>query len=126
MRLLTILVIMFIAVIAFGFWITHTLDAETAAMTEIIENIQQEIDEQNWDKALKKTIDLEKTWSKKTAWWPMIIEHQEIDNIDFSIGRLVEYVATRDTALSKGQLSEIKLMMRHIPEMEAVLLRNIL
>lgn len=42
-------------------------------------------------------------------------DHQEMDNIEFSLARVKEYVTSQDDALSLGQLSELKLMIEHIP-----------
>ena len=56
----------------------------------------------------------------------IILDHQEIDNIEFSLAKIKEYVASRDLPLALGQLSELKLMIEHIPRKEAVNLENIL
>jgi hypothetical protein len=42
------------------------------------------------------------------------------------MARVKEYVATQDKALSLGQLSELKLVIEHIPEKEAINLENIM
>ncbi|MCG9967196.1 DUF4363 family protein [Pelotomaculum terephthalicicum JT] len=126
MRLLSALLIIFTAVIALGFWTNHRLQASADELMRNIEQIEQRLESNQWDEAYARTDELEETWENKAKWWPTVLDHQEIDNIEFSMARIKEYIARRDTALSWGQLAELKLMINHIPEKEAIRLKNIL
>ncbi|MFZ5647213.1 MAG: DUF4363 family protein [Bacillota bacterium] len=126
MRLLTGLIVLFAVIVATGFWLNHQLEASTVQLVESIDDIADQIRENNWEKAYRQTSGLEKLWEKKAGWWPMVLDHQEMDNIEFAMARFKEYVATRDLALAGGQLSELRLMIRHIPEKEALSIKNIL
>lgn len=126
MRLLLTLLVIFVAIVSLGFWSNHLLKVTTDEMLGNIEQVTQGIENNHWDAAYAQTVQLEKTWDKKANWWPTVLDHQEIDNIEFAMARVREYVATKDTALSRGQLSELQLMFKHIPEKESVSLRNIL
>lgn len=126
MRLLSALLIIFAAVVSLGFWTNHLLRTSAGELAQHIEQIEQELERNQWDEACAQTAELEEAWDKKAKWWPTILEHQEIDNIEFSMAKVKEYVAKKDTALSWGQLKELKLMIKHIPEKEAIKLQNIL
>lgn len=126
MRLLLALLIIFAAVVSLGFWTNHLLQASAKELLQNIEQIEQGLEKNQWDKAYAQTAELEKVWDKKSKWWPTVLDHQEIDNIEFSMAKVKEYVATKNTALSWGQLSELKLMIKHIPEKEAISIKNIL
>ena len=112
--------------ITLGLWTNHSLETTARGLAREIDSISAEIEQDRWDKAVKKTIQLEKLWDQKARWWPIFLEHQEMDNIEFSLARVKEYVASQNRSLSQGQLSELKLMIEHIPEKEAVTLKNIL
>lgn len=126
MRLLLALLIIFAAVISLGFWTNHLLQASASELLQNIGQIEQGLERNQWDMAYAQTTELEKAWDEKAKWWPTILDHSEIDNIEFSMAKVKEYVATKNIALSRGQLSELKLMIKHIPETEAIELKNIL
>jgi hypothetical protein len=112
-------------IISFSFWTNHLLQASAGEMLQNIEQIEQGLENNQWDQAQAKTDELEKTWEKKANWWPAVLDHQEIDNIEFSMAKTKEYITTKNDSLSWGQLSELKLMIRHIPDKESLKLKNI-
>ncbi|MDD3880368.1 MAG: DUF4363 family protein [Syntrophomonas sp.] len=126
MRLLASLMAILLVVLAAGFWTNHSLQESTKDLSQQIERVSQEIKQEQWEAAHKQHRQLEKTWQEKARWWPVVLDHQEIDNIEFSLAKVKEYVASRDLPLALGQLSELKLMIEHIPRKEAVNLENIL
>lgn len=126
MRLLIVLLTIFAAVISLGFWTNHQLQASAGEMLQNIEKITIVVEKNQWDEAYAQTIELEKVWDKEAKWWPTVLDHQEIDNIEFSMARAREYVAAQNVPLSLGQFSELALMIKHIPEKETISLKNIL
>ncbi|MCW2279392.1 DUF4363 family protein [Heliophilum fasciatum] len=126
MRLLIGLLIAFIATVGLGIWVDHRLDSDTEALLQHVEQIHQEVEQDQWQSASTDTSDLQEKWSTQAKWWNMVMLHQEIDNIEFALARVQEYVASQNRALSLGQLSELRLMLKHIPEKEAISLKNIL
>ncbi|MFZ5650041.1 MAG: DUF4363 family protein [Bacillota bacterium] len=126
MRLLAALIILFAVIVTAGFWMNHQLEVSTAQLLANIDKIEDEIRVNNWEKAYRQTTGLEKTWRKEAGWWPMVLDHQEMDNIEFALARFKEYVYAQNPVLSRAQLSELRLMIRHIPEKEALSIQNIL
>ncbi len=126
MRLLVILLVILTAIVSLGFWTNNSLNTSTDELLQSIEKVAQELENNNWDSAYQRTLELENTWEEKAKWWPMVLDHQEIDNIEFAMAKVKEYIATQNIALSWGQLSEIELMIKHIPEKEAITIKNIL
>lgn len=126
MRLLTTLVVILALLLGLGIWNNHALQSSTDKLTGRIEQVMGEIEGQRWDTALQQTGQLEKDWQDNAGWWPVVLDHQEIDNIEFSLAKVKQYVATRNAPLAQGQLSELKLMLVHIPKKEAINLENIL
>jgi len=125
MRLLVTLTVILSIIIGTGIWFNHSLQVTTGDLSQQIDKISVEIRQKDWEEATKQSRNLENIWEEKAKWWPIFLDHQEIDNIEFSLARVKEYVAGQDNALSLGQLSELKLMIEHIPRKEAVNLENI-
>lgn len=126
MKQLIILSIAVALIIGLGLWVNHSLDVAAKDLNRSIQSIKQEVEQDNWQEAKEKVEALEKQWQKVGAWWPIVMDHQEIDNIEFSLAKLKEYIATKNKSLSMGNLSELKLMILHLPEKETVNLTNIL
>lgn len=126
MRLLLALVIIFSAVVGLGLWTNELLEDSTADLLIRIDSTADSIVKDDWAGARKEALSLENKWEKTAGWWPILLDHQEMDNIEFSMARVREYVSSQNAALSLGQISELREMIKHIPEKEAVTIENIL
>lgn len=126
MRLLESIVVFLILIICAGFWINHELQDSTRDLTQQIDRVGFLVKENHWEAAEEQTEVLDKVWQREAKWWPIFLEHQEMDNIEFSMAKFKEYVASKNSSLARGQLSELKLMIEHIPRKEEINLKNIL
>jgi hypothetical protein len=126
MRLLGSIVVILIIIIYAGFRLNYELQASTNDLIHQIDQVSILIRENNWQTAIEQTEKLNEVWEKEAKWWPVFLEHQEMDNIEFSMAKFKEYVANKNDSLSLGQLSEIRLMIEHIPRKEVINIKNIL
>ncbi|MEN6326582.1 MAG: DUF4363 family protein [Syntrophomonas sp.] len=126
MRLLESIIIILILIVCAGFWINHELQVSTQDLTRQIDRVGILVKESHWEAAVEQTEVLDKVWQQEAKWWPIFLEHQEMDNIEFSLAKFKEYVASKNNSLARGQLSEMKLMIEHIPRKEEINLKNIL
>lgn len=126
MRLLCSIAAILALLLGLGFWTNYSLQASTDELTQNIDQISKSMENQDWDQARKQTVELEIVWEEKARWWPIFLDHQEMDNIEFSLAKVKKYVSSRNNALAQGQLAELRLMIRHIPSKEAVNIENIL
>lgn len=126
MRLLTGLFIAMVMSLAFGLWVNHALDEAATELNGNIKQVTQKIHQDNWQEVTQQVQEFEQDWQKIGSWWPLVLDHQEIDNIDFALAKLKEYVAAEDRMMSLAQLAELKLMILNLPEKEALNLKNIL
>jgi len=125
MRLLTTLLIIFVAVITLGFWTNDQLTDSANELLLDVDKIHEEVNTQHWDSASEHTEELEQNWDRKGKWWPALLDHQEIDNIDFAMAKNKEYIAAKNVPLAMGQLSELRQMIKHIPQKVTINLTNI-
>lgn len=126
MRLLICIGVMLGMLIGAGFWINNSLQESTDRLSNQIQEVSNSIRQGDWSSARHSSDQMERSWEKDASWWPVVLDHQEIDNIEFSMSRSSEYVRNQDQALAQGQLSELRLMVEHIPRKEKVNLENIL
>lgn len=113
-------------VVGTGVWINYSLHEASGRLAGKVQMVSADIRQDNWPAARRDSDQMKALWKKDARWWPVVLDHQEIDNIEFSIARTTEYVKNQDQALAQGQLSELKLMVEHIPRKEAINLENIL
>jgi len=125
-RMMTIIGVILALLIGAGYWINYSLQEATDQLSSQVKQISMEIKRGDWSAARSGSDRLQISWEQDARWWPIILDHQEIDNIEFSMARTTEYVKNKDLALAQGQLSELKLMVEHIPRKEKVNLENIL
>ncbi|AEG60799.1 DUF4363 family protein [Desulforamulus ruminis] len=125
MRLLSALLGLILVIVLLGFWVNHSLEATAKELTHNLNAVTREIKEANWDEAGRGIAAMEENWDHMGKWWPVVLDHQEMDNIEFSLAKAKAYIEEKEMALSLGQLSELKLMILHLPEREALTLRNI-
>ncbi|MEQ8201051.1 MAG: DUF4363 family protein [Syntrophomonadaceae bacterium] len=125
MRLLIGVLATLIILISSGIWINDWLSDSSDHLVEQIEAVSRQVEAGDWSAASAEVGQLERKWDKEAKWWPVFMEHQEIDNIEFSLARCKEYVSSQDHALAAGQLSEIRLMIEHIPRKEEINIENI-
>jgi len=125
-RLLSSIGVILVFLISTGFWINHSLQDATDQLSSQVQQISMDIKRGDWSAARSGSDRMQRSWEQDARWWPIILDHQEIDNIEFSMARTTEYVKNKDLALAQGQLSELKLMVEHIPRKEKVNLENIL
>lgn len=126
MRLVLSLLIILVSIVGMGFWTNHSLQSTTDQLTEEINLLVSAIEHEGWDTALQRTTSIEKNWAESARWWPVFLDHEEMDNIEFSLSKVKAYVSSHNRALALGQLEELKLMLRHIPEKEGLNIKNIL
>ena len=126
MKQLTVSMIILGLIAGLGFWTNSLLQKSAQHLVIHIDEITTQIKNEDWIEALEHTEALETAWNNQVGWWPIILDHQEIDNIEFSLAKVRAYVDNQDKPLSLAQLSELRLMIEHIPAKEAVTLKNIL
>ena len=126
MRIFIAIIISTVLIFSAGLWVNDSLQEASDHLSERIEMVCQDIKSNDWENARDNINKLELRWGDYARWWPIIIDHQEMDNIEFSLARAKEYINEEKRSLALGQLAEIRLMVKHLPEKEKVNLKNIL
>jgi len=126
MKVLAAVLAVFAVIVALGFWSIHGLRNASGQLLQNVDRTAAAVDQNQWDAAYAQTRQLETAWDQKTGWWPVVLDHAELDGIRFDLARLEEYVANHNGAMASAQLAELRQRLEHIPDKEAVTVRNIL
>lgn len=124
----TIPTIVIIVVLLLGGSLTtyQYLQTTTQALSTQLESVEKSISTRQWEAAQTEWGAVQRGWDKNKTWWTILLDHQEIDNIDIGLSRLGKYLTTHDIPLSLGELSALKLQVKHISDTEQLNWQNIL
>ena len=119
-------VIIFISIFIGAGVYTHALSEEVKQMENRLSAVVSCVEKEDWDDCNKKTKDLVDEWHKTQKWLKAIVNHKEIDLILETLYEMKGYidVKNREEALVKAEV--LKVLLKHIPENEALSVMNIL
>jgi hypothetical protein len=104
----------------------YYISRQSDALQEQLVELEKHIDAENWDKARSIYNDFKQRWVKIDHIWSMLIDHNEIDYINTDLGELESYIKTQEKADALAKVSSLQWLVKHIPEKEFPVLKNIL
>jgi len=126
MRIYVAVITVVALALIFGIYTVNTLSSNAEEIVCGFDDMEKAIEAEKWEDAEEYVVKARERWGEVKRWWPMVIDHQEIDNIDMAFARIDKYIAMRDRTMSYGELAVLRQMLEHIPDMEKVNLKNIL
>ncbi|KGK91504.1 hypothetical protein DP73_02655 [Desulfosporosinus sp. HMP52] len=109
-----------------GSYASYGFVKNTTQATEAhLKTVEQSISAQQWEEAKKELGIVQESWKNNANWWSIILDHQQIDTIDLSIGRLERFIGAKDIPLSMGELSDLQLLFSYLFDAERFNLQNI-
>ncbi len=112
--------------IGFGIFAYYYIDTTADRLVAGTEILERGMDSKDWKQTEKNFARLNSLWDKISPKWTILIDHEELDNINITMSRAREFMKARDTAGFTAELAELKLLLKHIPEKEALNIKNIL
>ncbi|MCX7841881.1 MAG: DUF4363 family protein [Clostridia bacterium] len=119
------IIILFAIIIGFSTFTFNTLDKTSKDLDNNIAKIESSIKGQLWNNAEEELREIKGNWMYSEKIWSMLLDHLEIDNISNTLSKLSTYIEARDSTLSLGELAALKQYVKHIPDKEAIKLKNI-
>jgi hypothetical protein len=126
MRTLTVAAIILALLLGLGIFNYYYIDKSAKNLISLAEKIELEVNNSNWSQAEKKYSNLQSKWTGTGVKWTVLINHQELDNINITMAKVKKFMETKDKPGFMTELAELKLLFRHIPEKEALNLKNVL
>lgn len=114
-----------VVIILSGILINSYLGKSSKIIEDGIARVESGIRSRNWEAAMSEFAKVNSKWNRMKIVWSMLVDHIEVDNIDSTLARIQSHIQTRDYSLSLGEISALRLFVDHIPEKEALSLRNI-
>lgn len=114
-----------IIVIISGFLIKKYLYISSNQLLSQITKIEDSINTNQWTRASETSQVLNTNWHRTENIWTIFTNHHEIDNITITLENSIEYIKMGDKADSLANLASLKHYIKHIPEMERIIIKNI-
>jgi hypothetical protein len=125
MKPLIIIITFTLLIIVGGCLTLNALDSESQKLNDSLAALEDDIEKQNWEEALKKLEKFQSKWDKVSSIWSMLVDHYEIDNIELVLSQLNSYVKTQDKNEALSQMSSLKTLIKHIPAKESFNFQNV-
>lgn len=126
MKVLIAAMIIFVILLGFATFTSYYINNTANTLLTRAENVEKSVDVRDWQQAEKKFSQLNSSWNGTSPKWTALIDHQELDNINISLSKVKKYIDTRELPGFMTEMAELKLLFKHIPEKEALNLKNIL
>lgn len=126
MKVLVSAVLVFVFLLGFGIISYYYVDNTSTKLVEKTENVEKHVQSGNWKEAEKQFTNLKLQWNDVNEKWTILLDHQELDNINISMAKTKKYIDTRYIPGFMSESAQLKMLLKHIPEKEALNLKNIL
>lgn len=126
MRSLIIMISIIVLVIFAWQFSYRSIEKSTSTLTKDLETLSMKVREENWQDAQDYFINIEDTWEETKKLWIVLLEGQQIDEIELSLIRTKEYLASENLSLTLGEIAVTKQLLNAIKESEALTITNVL
>ncbi len=126
MRAITTVAILFVVLTGLAFASYSYINASAHHLAGGLDQVEAAVSQGRWDVAQDQLGATQTEWERTRHWWTVLLNHREIDNIDLGFNRLEQYVASKGSVLSLGELAALRQMVTHIADTESPTLENIL
>lgn len=121
-----LLVLVIVAMITTGGILAQRyLDRSAGELTSRLEQVQQAVEQRDWQKSESSYSDFKKYWKRVSNNWALFTDHLELDNLEMRLIRLREFIATKDEVNARVEAGEALDLIEHIPERERLTWRNV-
>ncbi|MEZ0535768.1 DUF4363 family protein [Caldicellulosiruptoraceae bacterium PP1] len=121
-----IVVIVFIIIISLFTYFSNIMILPTIEkMNNYIDKIIADVENDRFENAKVECKEMIKYWNTRKKVWATLIDHQEIDNIESNLTRILKITTYKDKSDIIGEASQLKFYVIHIKERIILSFENI-
>lgn len=121
-----VILILFFAIIAADIVEYEYLENSARALSKNATVVIENVENGKWKQAQGNVESLEKQWDRLSNVWNILIDHNELDSIEESLTRMQQYINTKSSTMAITESYNLRRLINHIPENEALKLKNVL
>jgi hypothetical protein len=123
---ISILAVLILIVVFTGIFSNSMLHKYSQAMADYLFQLDSHTRQEDWESAEKLLPIIDRQWNKTSKVWAMLIDHQEIDIVNSSLYKMMEYVKLADRNMALAEISTLYNAISHVPDKTAFSIENIL
>lgn len=124
-KLMIGVVLIVVLIIGFTLYVKYYLNSQSKLIENDIAAVESSIKAENWQEAYEQLEEMKERWNRIQSTWAIFINHEEIDNIDYTMSRFAEFVKVRQLEFALVEASSLRQYIKHIPENETLSLGNL-
>ena len=125
MRTFYVVLILLVVFLVGWFFMYDSIDKHTSIFIKSLDHISETIKDENWDLVSLEYTKIRNNWTKIRKLLTVLLDHHEIDNIDLSMARADQYIYTKNSPLSLGEIEVLKQLFIIVKESESFTLTNL-
>lgn len=126
MKIVVATIVILALLLGFGTYAYYYLDSTANELLVMAERIEKNVANEEWQQAESNFSKLHAEWERTITKWTILIDHIELDQINTSMSRTKQFMDTRDLSGFMSEMAELKLLIKHVPEKEALNMKNVL
>jgi len=119
------LIILTSLIIALSLFTQQLLYKDSARLSNSIESMKSNVKAGKWDQAVSDLNQINHDWENIKKYWSTLIDHQEIDNIDVALSKIMPLLEERDVSSALSETATLNKFIKHVPEREKLSLDNL-
>ena len=124
-KVLTYIVLLAALIIGSSVFAQKLLKRDSDELGKFITEIEKSSESKNWEQAASDISKVSEMWSAVKGTWSALIDHQEIDNIDVTLSRLLSLIQTEEVPSVLSEAAALKKYIEHIPQKEKLDFSNL-
>jgi predicted PurR-regulated permease PerM len=124
--LIITLTVLITIIVSLGIISSKTIYEHSQKITDFLLYLDTYTREENWNNAENMLVNIEGEWEQTSRVLSVLMDHQEIDNVNSSLYKMMEYVKLKEKNMALAEISVLKHIIKHIPDKAAFSIENIL
>ena len=126
MRALITSGIVIVLIVAFGIGSHLIIDKPANQLIACIDGLEDVLQQEDWEEVEEQLRSGRDLWQDTSSYWSVIIHHDDLDGIEFSLERLEKYIQAKEKGLSMAEMGNLRLLLKNIIDEQKMTLKNIL
>lgn len=126
MRTLITSIALLILIIVGWIYVFDSVENTSSSFVNNLNILNENINSNDWKEANIKFSKIEEKWNKTRDMWSILLDHHEIDNIDLAMSKASQYLKSKNTSLSLGEIETLIKLFNIVMENQDLTLTNVL
>jgi len=125
MKSFYISILIIILLLSCWLYIHNYLNNTVEELTKGLAKLETHIIKENWKEAKILYRDIDGKWKGATKILMLVIDHEEMEEVNFSLSQIESYLRIEDISSLMGEVGSLRFLINHVKEKDSLSLDNI-